>query len=195
MLKVRRGEIWLAKLNGNGSVQRGKRPGIIVSNEASNKFSPIVNLIPITSEINKTKIPVHVELGKECGLHKPSIALVEQDITIDKSDLIKKVGECTNEVIEKINKAINIQKQLVAPIDMMYIRKLCIAIEDTIKLITKCKTKGIEYENCLFEQGFLISDLKNYCEKYNTDYKKFLYKYVNANIDINLKTERLRMVL
>jgi mRNA interferase MazF len=112
---MKRGEIWLANLGKReGSIQSGIRPVIIVSNDKNNEHSPTVNVIPITSNINKNNLPVHVYIGIECGLLKPSVALVEQDTTIDKTMLIKKIGQCTYQTMERINKAILIQKGLIA---------------------------------------------------------------------------------
>lgn len=112
---MKRGEIWLANLgHQEGSVQGGIRPVIIISNDKNNEYSPTVNVIPITSNLNKNPLPVHVLVGVECGLLKPSIALVEQDTTIDKVKLIRKIGQCTPEVMDKINRAILIQKGLIA---------------------------------------------------------------------------------
>ena len=67
---VRRGEIFYADLNPVvGSEQGGIRPVLIVQNDVGNKYSPTVIIAAITSQIDKAKLPTHVELpSKDYGL-------------------------------------------------------------------------------------------------------------------------------
>ena len=60
---VRRGEIYYADLSPVvGSEQGGVRPVLIVQNDIGNKYSPTVIIAAITSQINKGKLPTHVEI-------------------------------------------------------------------------------------------------------------------------------------
>lgn len=109
---VRRGDIYLidfGKVEGVSSIQKGIRPGIVVSNDANNQYSTTLCVIPLTSNMKHTHLPTHVTLGVENGLLKPSMAMTEQIITIDKSALLKKVGQCTNDTIHKLNAGMRIQ--------------------------------------------------------------------------------------
>lgn len=96
---------------GKGSVQGGIRPVVVISNGLNNKFSPTVNVLPITSK-TKTKIPVHVDIGIECGLEVESIVLTEQMLTINKFQLTNLIGFCTKDVLTKIAKAIVMQTEI-----------------------------------------------------------------------------------
>ena len=59
---VSRGEIYFADLIPVvGSEQGGVRPVLIVQNDIGNKYSPTVIIAAITSQINKVKLPTHVE--------------------------------------------------------------------------------------------------------------------------------------
>jgi mRNA interferase MazF len=61
---VRRGEIYYADLSPVvGSEQGGVRPVLIVQNDIGNKYSPTVIIAAITSQINKGKLPTHVEIS------------------------------------------------------------------------------------------------------------------------------------
>ena len=42
-LNVRRGQVYLARLNGVGSEQRGKRPVVVIQNNTGNRFSPTIS--------------------------------------------------------------------------------------------------------------------------------------------------------
>ncbi len=111
---IQRGDIFITNLNPNskGSIQRGLRPVIVISNDMANRFSPVITVIPLTSNNHKNSIPTHVEVGKESGLLKESIALVEQITCIEKRELIKKVGHCSAGVTNEVNIAIMIQSGL-----------------------------------------------------------------------------------
>ena len=62
-------EIWFANLPAvAGSIQSGMRPVVIVSNNAANKFSPVITAVPLTSNLRKTALPTHVLLC-ESGLN------------------------------------------------------------------------------------------------------------------------------
>lgn len=107
--KVVRGEIyWVDFGEGKGSIQGNMRPAVIVSNNKNNKFSPTINVAPITSSTTKTKIPSHVEI-RGCGLEKDSIILVEQTRTVNKTDLKSFIGYCDRDTLLKLNKAIDVQ--------------------------------------------------------------------------------------
>ena len=60
---VKRGDIFYADLSPViGSEQGGIRPVIIIQNDIGNKYSPTVIVAAITSQINKAKLPTHVEI-------------------------------------------------------------------------------------------------------------------------------------
>ena len=85
-------EIWLANLPVTpGHVRHGRRPVVIVSNDANNA-SPIVTIVPLTSNRKKLTQPTHVCL-RGCGLSATSIALCEQVMALDKTCLLRRVGE------------------------------------------------------------------------------------------------------
>ena len=61
--RPRRGEIWMCHLNSkDGSVQNGYRPVLILSNNKNNTYSTTLNVVPITSKMNKRKLLIHIEL-------------------------------------------------------------------------------------------------------------------------------------
>ncbi len=82
---MKRGEIYYADLDPTvGHEIKKRRPVLIVSNNASNKTSRLVTVVPITS--NTTKVyPFEVFLtAKETGLPKDSKAQCHQIRTISK---------------------------------------------------------------------------------------------------------------
>lgn len=108
------GEIWMCNLSENkgGSIQGGYRPVFILSNDRNNTYSTTLNIIPLTTKMNKRKLPVHVELWgyQRYGLKAPSTMLIEQITTINISDLDRCVGKVTdNKVLNDIYRAMCIQ--------------------------------------------------------------------------------------
>ena len=77
---VKRGDIYYADLSPVvGSEQGGIRPVLVIQNDIGNKYSPTVIAAAITSQINKAKMPTHIELAaKDYGLNKDSVILLEQ---------------------------------------------------------------------------------------------------------------------
>ena len=107
---VKRGDIFYADLSPViGSEQGGTRPVLVVQNDVGNKFSPTVIVAAITSQINKAKMPTHIEISAEgSGLLKDSVILLEQVRTIDKKRLREKIGKLDDELIARVDDALGI---------------------------------------------------------------------------------------
>lgn len=105
---VKRGDIFYADLSPViGSEQGGIRPVIIIQNDVGNKYSPTVIISAITSQINKAKLPTHVEISsEEYGLNKDSVVLLEQIRTLDKRRLKEKIGHMTDRDMAKVDEAL-----------------------------------------------------------------------------------------
>lgn len=107
-MTVRRGDIFYADLSPVvGSEQGGIRPVLIIQNDMGNKYSPTVICAAITSQINKAKLPTHIEISAErYGLVKDSVILLEQIRTIDKKRLREKIGGTDKPLMLKVNRAL-----------------------------------------------------------------------------------------
>ena len=105
---IKRGNIFYADLSPVvGSEQGGVRPVLIVQNDVGNKYSPTVIAAAVTSQINKAKLPTHIELdAAEYGLAKDSVILMEQIRTIDKKRLREKIGHVDDDLMKKVDNAI-----------------------------------------------------------------------------------------
>lgn len=107
---VKRGDIYYADLSPVvGSEQGGIRPVLVIQNDIGNKYSPTVIAAAITSQINKAKMPTHIELAaKDYGLNKDSVILLEQIRTIDKRKLREKIGRIDDGLMASVNNALSI---------------------------------------------------------------------------------------
>ena len=98
---IRRGDIFYADLRPViGSEQGGVRPVLIIQNDVGNRHSPTVICAAITSQMNKAKLPTHVELdSRKYDLVKDSVVLLEQLRTIDKKRLKDKVCHLDSQIL------------------------------------------------------------------------------------------------
>ncbi len=105
MKEVNRGEMYYANLYPvKGSEQGGVRPVVIIQNDIDNKTSPTTIVAAIITKA-KNRLPTHVDVSG-CGLSSPSVVLLEQIRTIDKSRLTKYIGKLEDSDIELVDKAI-----------------------------------------------------------------------------------------
>lgn len=113
-MTIQRGDIYYADLRPViGSEQGGIRPVLIIQNDIGNRHSPTVICAAITSQMHKAKLPTHVELhSSQYDLAKDSVVLLEQLRTIDKKRLKDKVCHLDNQILLKIDKALEISLEL-----------------------------------------------------------------------------------
>lgn len=97
-MELHRYDIIEAELDyGSGSIQKKRRPYIIVSNEKGTTNATIITVMPLTSA-KKKRLPVHsyLEANSETGLTRYSMILGEQPQTICKEEVIRKLGNVTD---------------------------------------------------------------------------------------------------
>lgn len=109
-MNVKRGDVYYADLSPViGSEQGGVRPVLVLQNNVGNKYSPTIIISAITSQINKSKLPTHIEINAtDFGLSKDSVVLLEQIRTIDKKRLREKIGHLDDELMYQVNEALQI---------------------------------------------------------------------------------------
>ncbi|MBQ6159930.1 MAG: type II toxin-antitoxin system PemK/MazF family toxin [Oscillospiraceae bacterium] len=105
---VRRGDIYFADLSPVvGSEQGGTRPVLIIQNDTGNRHSPTVIAAAITSQLGKARLPTHITVpGREVGLAKDSVVLLEQIRTLDKRRLREHMGRLSDEQMSQVDNAI-----------------------------------------------------------------------------------------
>ena len=112
---VKRGDVYFADLSPVvGSEQGGVRPVLIIQNDIGNRFSPTVIIAAITAQIQKAKLPTHVEIdAKRYGFERDSVILLEQIRTIDKQRLTDKITHLDDEMMDKVDEALQISLGLI----------------------------------------------------------------------------------
>ncbi|WNE40998.1 MAG: Endoribonuclease EndoA [Mycoplasmataceae bacterium] len=109
---IKRGEIYWVKLDPTfGSEINKVRPCLVISNNRQNEFSPLVIVIPITSDLDKI---YPFELMVELGSGKGKI-LTDQVRSLDKERLGNKISELDEETMtqisEKMKRVMALEKQ------------------------------------------------------------------------------------
>lgn len=109
-MSVKRGDIYYADLSPVvGSEQGGLRPVLIIQNDVGNRYSPTVIAAAITSRLDKTRLPTHIDIyADRAGLTRDSVILLEQVRTIDKRRLKEKMGHLDDDTMQVVNQAISI---------------------------------------------------------------------------------------
>ena len=105
---VKRGDIFYADLSPViGSEQGGVRPVLIIQNDVGNRYSPTIICAAITSQINKAKLPTHIEIDShQYTLVRDSVVLLEQVRTVDKKRLKEKICHLDEEVMIRVDRAL-----------------------------------------------------------------------------------------
>ena len=111
--EIKRFDVFVAKLQAQDGthVEAKARPVVVVSNDKANTYSPVISVVPLTSQ-NKKNIPTHVPFHTE-GLAKQSTALCEQILTVDRANLGKRIGYVADYLVQdRIDRALRIQLNL-----------------------------------------------------------------------------------
>ena len=109
------GDIYWVRFGRSGdSGPSGKRPAVIVQNNLLNRSNIQTTVVTLlTSNLKLARIPGNVRLKKGAGnLPKPSVVVVSQMATVDKTRLLEKIATLSREklvdVVEGCRQIINL---------------------------------------------------------------------------------------
>lgn len=106
-----RGDIvHIGKRDVRGSEQSGNRYGVVVSNAAANRYSPVLEIVLLTTA-KKKPIPTHATIT---SAPLPSIALCEQVISQDRACLKRTGRRCSESEMDEVNRCLAISLGLIS---------------------------------------------------------------------------------
>jgi len=104
---IKRGDVFYADLPvSEDSVQGGRRPVVVLSNDIGNAVSPVFICVPMTTKI-KRSLPTHVKINKGEQL-LDSTVLCEQILTVGKERLGKHMMHLPDSTMRSIENAVHV---------------------------------------------------------------------------------------
>ena len=109
MILVKRGEVWWIDFEHSvGSEIQKNRAAVIISNEYANQYSNRVQIIPLTSKIEKCyPCETYVLMGDQ-----KSKAMADQIMTVSKNRLKSKITTISDKDMRSIERVIKVQLSL-----------------------------------------------------------------------------------
>ncbi len=92
---MRRSEVWSVSLPAtSGREQGGQRPAVVIQDDDYGQGSPLVLVIPITSQMAASRFPGSVEIAPtpENGLSLRSVAMRFQLRALDRTRFVRRLG-------------------------------------------------------------------------------------------------------
>jgi mRNA interferase MazF len=111
MMGIRQGDLFWINLEVPRNSEPGYRlPHVVIQNNLFNESRiNTVAVCALTSNINRAKAPGNVLVRKgEGNLKKDSVVNISQVITVDKSDLVEKIGSLSSGRIKEIIEGIRL---------------------------------------------------------------------------------------
>jgi len=110
---MKRGEVWWVDFEPSvGGEIRKKRPAVIISNDAANKYLNRVQVVPLTSKVGRVYPCEAVVMLND----RQSKAMADQLTTVSKQRLVNQMGRLTHTDMRKVEHAVKVQLGLLGTV-------------------------------------------------------------------------------
>jgi mRNA interferase MazF len=115
--RPRRSEIWLVDFNpGRGSEQTGRRPALVLQNDAGNLNPRYPNTVVLAMSTQGKPIPFHIRIApnQQNGLREVTYVKCEQVLTLSKVRLLgpEPIGRLSTAEMRKVEVAVKLSLAL-----------------------------------------------------------------------------------
>lgn len=110
-----RGEIYLVCFDPSvGHEIQKTRPAVVIQNDVSNRHSPITIVAAISSQFSEPPFPREVVIEpEESGLPKRSAVIANQIRSVDREQLVARMGRLSASSLRRIDEALTISLELI----------------------------------------------------------------------------------
>lgn len=113
------GDVYLLQFQGDGSVQSGRRPGVVFQNNTGNAHSPNLVVLPLTTSLKRLGMPTHVIVpASVTGLMKDSVVLCENPVCVPKEAIDRYLTHLPDTYMSQIAKAYLLATSAIAFLDL-----------------------------------------------------------------------------
>jgi len=103
---MRRSDVWWVNFDPSvGGEVRKRRPAVIISNDAANRHLNRVQVVPLTSQVDRVYPSEALVRLKD----RDGKVMADQLTTVSKQRLINKAGRLSGEDMRKVERAVKIQ--------------------------------------------------------------------------------------